>query len=168
MKIILFADIAGRTEMVLSADSAMLVGGKPYFLPDGMGRIDAYECRLLRISRLGKHIAARFANRYYDAIAYGIHFVPTELRDQAIREGHSWTNAMAYDMSLSIGDWQTEQPLTLDVEQLVIRPEEAIEQASRCMTIRQGDLIAIYTRRQPMAVQPEQIIEQAGLYCKIK
>lgn len=166
MKIIVFADIADRTEMVLSADSAMLVGGKPYFLPDDMGAIDAYECRLLRISRLGKHIAARFADRYYDAVANGIHFVPTALRDQAIREGHSWTNTMAYDMSLCIGDWQ--EAKGEEANELIIRPEEAIEQASRCMTIRQGDLIAIYTRQQPVPVQQEQIIERTGLYCKIK
>lgn len=166
MKIIVFAHIANRTEMVLSADSAMLVGKKPFFLPDDMGAIQAYECSIYRISRLGKHIAARYADRYYDAVANGIHFVATDMLDQAIREGRSWTSAIAYDMSLSIGDWQEAEGE--EANELFIRPEEAIEQASRCMTIRQGDLIAIYRQKAPLSVQPEQVIERNGLYCKIK
>ena len=50
------------------ADSALLKPGRPFFVPDDMGRID-YEAEVVvRICRLGKSIPTRFAHRYYDAL----------------------------------------------------------------------------------------------------
>ena len=50
------------------ADSAILNQGKPFFIPDHLGRID-YETEIVvRICRLGKNIPERFAHRYYDAL----------------------------------------------------------------------------------------------------
>ena len=52
----------------LKPDSALLKDGKPFFIPDFSKQVD-YETELVvRISRLGKNIAPRFAHRYYDAI----------------------------------------------------------------------------------------------------
>lgn len=152
--------------MVLSADSAMLTGKKPYFLPEDMGEIVGHPCSVVRISRLGKHIAPKFADRYCDAVANGIHFLPEKAMLQAICEGHSWTDFVAYDMSLAVGEWipvaQTEQ------KDLILPIEDAIAQASRCMTIRQGDWLMIYRQQEGFIAHKEMIIEEDGLYCKIK
>jgi len=56
---------------------------------------------------------------------------------------------------------------------LIISPQEAIVEASKLMTIRQGDLIYIQAAQAPRKVQKEEIlrIEVEGeekLYCKIK
>ena len=56
-------------------DSCLLNGRKPFFLPEGVPEIGATECLILRVSRLGKEIAPRFADRYYDAVAPGADFI---------------------------------------------------------------------------------------------
>ena len=58
-------------------------------------------------------------------------------------------------------------------DELVISPEEAIAEASKVMTIRQGDLIYIQAKQAPRTVQKEEIIRveidgEEKLYCKIK
>ena len=65
------------------ADSALLKPGRPFFVPDDMGRID-YEAELvIRICRLGKNIPERFAHRYYDAVTVGIDFTARDMQRQA-------------------------------------------------------------------------------------
>ena len=62
------------------ADSSLLKSGKPFFVPDFMGRID-YEAELvIRICRLGKNIPQRFAHRYYDAVTVGIDFTARDVQ----------------------------------------------------------------------------------------
>ena len=180
MKIIGFMDIEGIggsggiggeekcVEMVLSADSAMLTGRKPYFLPEGSEDVVYYPCLVVRISRLGKTVARKFASRYYDAVAEGADFVCRDWLKKARAEGHSWTEAVASDGSLAIGPWQAtdgnqenrnlENQEIRNLENKAIIPiDEAIERASRVMTIRQGDLIYIHRRGEAIsAVRGEQ------------
>ena len=59
------------------------------------------------------------------------------------------------------------------MSELILSPEEAIVEASRVMTIRQGDLIYIQAKQSPRMVQKEEIIRvtidgEDKLYCKIK
>ena len=57
----------------MKPDSALLKDSKPFFIPDFSQQVD-YETELVvRINRLGKNIAPRFASRYYDAVTVGIH-----------------------------------------------------------------------------------------------
>ena len=52
----------------LKPDSAILKDGKPFFIPDFSNEVH-YEAEVVvRICRLGKNIAPRFAHRYYDAV----------------------------------------------------------------------------------------------------
>jgi 2-keto-4-pentenoate hydratase/2-oxohepta-3-ene-1,7-dioic acid hydratase in catechol pathway len=58
-------------------------------------------------------------------------------------------------------------------DELIITPEEAIAEASKVMTIRQGDLIYIQVKSTPRKVEKEEIIRkeldgEERLYCKIK
>jgi len=86
-------------------DSALLIPGKPFFVPDHLGRID-YEGELVvRICRLGKNISERFAHRYYDALTVGIDFTARDLQKQASSEGLPWTIAKGFDGSAAIGEW---------------------------------------------------------------
>ncbi len=64
----------------MKPDSAILKDGKPFFIPDFSKEIH-YETELVvRINRLGKNIAPRFANRYYDAVTVGIDFTARDLQ----------------------------------------------------------------------------------------
>ena len=69
------------------ADSALLKPGKPFFVPDDMGRID-YEAEVVvRICRLSKNIAERFAHRYYDAVTVGLDLTARDMQRRA-SQGH--------------------------------------------------------------------------------
>ena len=56
----------------LKPDSAILKDGKPFFIPDFSNEVHYETEVVVRICRLGKNIAPRFAHRYYDAVTVGI------------------------------------------------------------------------------------------------
>ena len=174
MKIIGFVYNDGQTEMVLKGDSCLLNGRKPFFIPDWSNEIGVTPCIILRVSRLGKEIARKFADRYYDAIAPGEDFIALDKVREAKAAGKPWTQALAFDYSLAIGEWSDKvESQESRVESYILSPEEAIAEASSVMTIRQGDLIYIQAACAPRKVQKEEVLRvevegEEKLYCKIK
>ena len=173
MKIIGFVYNDAQTEMVLKGDSCLLNGRKPLFIPDWTKELGVTECIILRVSRLGKEIAPKFANRYYDAIAPGADFIAMDLAREAKAQGKPWTKALAFDYSLAVGEWMSGLEDEWISGDFVLTPEEAIAEASKVMTIRQGDLIYIQAKRAPHKVEREDVIRkevdgEERLYCKIK
>ena len=170
MKIIGFTYSDDGTQMVLKGDSCLLVNRKPFFRPDWSQDLRMNRCIVLRVSRLGKSIAARFADRYYDAIAFGADFTAWDKLEEARQKGNSWTEATCFDYSLAVGEWEEVEDLKAKIanEEWVISIEEAIERASKVMTIRQGDLIYIHAKSAARKVERDEIIEENKLYCKVK
>ena len=183
MKIIGFIGIDGGVEMVLKGDSCLLNNRKPFFMPEQDAKIRMTPCIVLRVSRLGKHIAPKFASRYYDAVAHGADFADERLLEQARKTGGSWTRAIAFDYSLAVGEMESridgscklqvpgvssQESRAQEAVSLVLSPEEAIARASEVMTIRQGDLIYIHHISGSRIVLQEELIEAEGLYCKVK
>ena len=145
--------------MFTKADSALLKNGKPFFVPDHLGRID-YEAEIVvRINRLGKNIAERFARRYYDALTVGIDFTARDLQTRLRKAGHPWEICKGFDGSAAIGEWvdidkvrdvqavrfrldrngQTVQEgCTCD---MLFRIDELIAYISRFFTLKTGDLL---------------------------
>ena len=158
-------------EMVLKGDSCLLNGRKPLFIPDWTKELGVTECMVLRVSRLGKEIAPKFASRYYDAVAPGADFIAMDVARDAQAQGKPWTRALAFDYSLAVGTFSDER-LAISGD-FVLSPEEAVAEASKVMTIRQGDLIYIQAKSAPRKVEKEEIIRkevngEERLYCKIK
>ena len=163
--------------MVLKGDSCLLNGRKPLFIPDWTKELGVTDCMILRVSRLGKEIAPKFASRYYDAVAPGADFIAMDIAREAAQSGKPWTKALAFDYSLSIGEWMNNDEMSrtkvLNAEMILLSPEEAISEASKVMTIRQGDLIYIQAKQAPREVHREDVIRkeidgEEKLYCKIK
>ena len=103
------------------ADSSLLKDGKPFFIPDDMGRID-YEGELVvRICRLGKSVPERFASRYYDAVTVGLDFTARDMQNEARKQGLPWTICKGFDGSAIIGEWL---PLEGDVQKLNFRRDK--------------------------------------------
>lgn len=175
MKIIGFIYRDEKDEMVLKGDSCLLNGRKPLFMPEWTKELGVTECIILRVSRLGKEIAPKFADRYYDAVAPGADFIAMDLAREAEQAGRPWTQALAFDYSLAIGEWLegVKELKNEGMKEWLLTPEEAIAKASKVMTIRQGDLIYIQKRQAPRPVAKEEIIRveidgEEKLYCKIK
>lgn len=99
------------------ADSSLLKSGKPFFVPDFMGRID-YEAELvIRICRLGKNIPQRFAHRYYDAVTVGIDFTARDVQQLLREKGLPWDLSKSFDGAAAIGEWVGKDKF-LDVQAL--------------------------------------------------
>ena len=141
------------------ADSALLKNGKPFFVPDHLGRID-YEAEIVvRINRLGKNIAERFARRYYDALTVGIDFTARDLQHRLRKAGHPWELCKGFDGSAAIGEWvdidkvRDAQAVRFRLDRngqtvqegctsdMLFRVDELIAYISRFFTLKTGDLL---------------------------
>lgn len=151
------------------ADSSLLKDGKPFFVPDDMGRID-YETEIVvRICRLGKAIPARFAHRYYDAVTVGIDFTARELQAELRKKGLPWEMCKGFDGAAAIGEWVSVEKFRdvqalqfhLDINgktvqegrtsDMLFKIDEIIEYISKYFTLKTGDIIYTGT---PVGVGP--------------
>lgn len=154
------------------ADSSLLKDGKPFFLPEEMGRVD-YETELVvRICKLGKSIPQRFAHRYYDAVTVGIDFTARELQQRLRAEGKPWDLCKGFDGAAVIGQWvdiakfrdiqaihfhldlnghTVQQGCSSD---MLFKVDEIIAYISRYFTLKTGDLLYTGT---PVGVGPVHI-----------
>ncbi|MEZ3549303.1 MAG: hypothetical protein K1W02_01005 [Muribaculaceae bacterium] len=139
------------------ADSCMANAGKPFFIPDFADSFDAVIAPVVRISRLGKSIASKFAPRYYQEIAPAIHFQATDLYDSLLQEGRSPDMALNFDRSIIIGnfmkaeDFLSSAPLELVKNGETVAEwtpsmfssgiDDVIEAVSATNTLKTGDLI---------------------------
>lgn len=157
----------------LKPDSAILRDGKPFFLPDFSKEIH-YETELVvRICRLGKCIAPRYAHRYYDAVTVGIDFTARDLQNQFRQKGHPWELSKGFDNSAAIGEFISLEQIGKDVQNIdfhleiddrevqrgntadmLFKVDEIISYVSRFMTLKIGDLIFTGT---PVGVGPVSI-----------
>lgn len=154
------------------ADSSLLKDGKPFFVPDDMGRID-YETEIVvRICRLGKAIPARFAHRYYDAVTVGIDFTARELQAELRKKGLPWEMCKGFDGASAIGEWVSVEKFRdvqalqfhLDINgktvqegrtsDMLFKIDEIIEYISKYFTLKTGDIIYTGT---PVGVGPVNI-----------
>jgi len=154
------------------ADSALLNRGKPFFVPDDLGRVD-YETEIVvRICRLGKTIPQKFAHRYYDAVTVGIDFTARDLQTKLRQAGHPWEICKGFDGSAAIGEWVEKDKLPdiqslhfhLDINgntvqrgftgDMLYSVDEIIAYISRFFTLRTGDLLYTGT---PAGVGPVHI-----------
>lgn len=85
--------------------SALLQAHTPFYYPEFTNELH-YECELvLRVSKNGKYIQEKFANKYYDAITAGIDFTARDIQDDLKKKGLPWEKAKAWDNSAAIGKW---------------------------------------------------------------
>ena len=99
------------------ADSSLLKDGKPFFVPDHLGRVDYEAEMVVRICRLGKSIPERFAHRYYDAVTVGIDFTARDLQRRLRDAGQPWDLCKGFDGAAAIGEWIPKEKF-LDIQAL--------------------------------------------------
>ncbi|WP_321479199.1 fumarylacetoacetate hydrolase family protein [uncultured Bacteroides sp.] len=156
----------------MKPDSAILKDGKPFFIPSFSEEIDYETEVVVRISRLGKNIASRFASRYYDAITIGIDFTARDLQREFRERGNPWELCKGFDSSAAIGTFLPIKD-TLDIQSLNFRLDidsnpvqqgftgdmlfqidEIIAYISQFVTLKIGDLLFTGT---PAGVGPVKI-----------
>ena len=142
----------------MKSDSAVLKNGKPFFIPDDMGRIEYETEVVVRICRLGKCIPLEFVHRYYDAYTVGIDLTARELQKELKAKGQPWELAKGFDGSAVLGEWVEKEKFLgpqrlhfhLDINGKTVQTgctadmlytiDELISYASRYFTLKTGDL----------------------------
>jgi fumarylpyruvate hydrolase len=143
----------------LKPDSSILKNNKPFFLPDFSTNIH-YEVEVvIKISKLGKGISAKFAPRYYDEITLGIDITARDLQNRLAAEGMPWEISKCFDGAAPLGRFI---PVTGDTDManldfkleingkvvqkgntsdMIFGVNELVEYVSRFFTLKTGDLI---------------------------
>ncbi|MBP6230899.1 MAG: fumarylacetoacetate hydrolase family protein [Paludibacteraceae bacterium] len=140
-------------------DSSLLLGNKPFFLPHFSNEIH-YETELvIRINRLGKHIAPKFASRYYSEVALGVDFTARDLQRKLKAAGQPWELCKAFDHSAAVsnfvsvaemGDIQklafslqvnNKEVQQANTSQMFFSVDEIIAYVSQFFTLKIGDLL---------------------------
>jgi 2-keto-4-pentenoate hydratase/2-oxohepta-3-ene-1,7-dioic acid hydratase in catechol pathway len=129
----------------LKPDSAVLPKNHPFYIPTFSDDIH-YEVELLvKINRLGKHIAPKFAYKYYDEIGLGIDFTARDLQSKLKEKGLPWEKAKGFDGSAVISDFVsiTEFKNLNDISFSLEKNEKEVQEGNtRSMLWKIDDLIA--------------------------
>lgn len=156
----------------LKPDTALIPKRQPFFYPDFSSDIH-YEAELVvRINRLGKNIAEKFAHKYYSEVTLGIDFTARDIQQQLKEKGLPWERAKAFDGSAPVGQFIKLNSLrnskNIDFKLLINKEEcqigdtndmlfsinQLISHISTFMTLKIGDLIFTGT---PQGVGPIKI-----------
>ena len=161
----------------MKPDSAILKDGKPFFIPDFSDEIH-YETELVvRICRLGKNIAPRFAYRYYDAVTLGIDFTARDLQRKFREAGNPWELCKGFDNSAAIGTFvpieqfsdkenlgfrlkiDDKEVQRGDTADMIFKIDDIIAYVSQFVTLKIGDLLFTGTPAGVGPVSPGQHLE---------
>jgi 2-keto-4-pentenoate hydratase/2-oxohepta-3-ene-1,7-dioic acid hydratase in catechol pathway len=144
----------------MKPDSSVLKDEKPFYIP-GFSSDVQYEAEIVvKINRLGKNIAERFARRYYQEVTVGIDMTARDLQQQLRADASPWEVCKAFDDSAVLGKFIPLEELENDVNNLsfrldingktvqegntsnqIFKIDEIIAYASRFFTLKMGDLI---------------------------
>lgn len=170
--------------------SAQLRNGNDFYYPKFSENIHFELELVLKISKNGKYIEKKFADRYYEEIGLGIDFTARDLQDKCKAKGHPWEIAKAFDHSAVIGDFISKSDVQIEnigftlkkndevaqegnSKDLIFSFDTLIEHVSKFFTLNKGDLIFTGT---PAGVGPVKIGdklvgyigEESLLTCNIK
>jgi len=143
----------------LKPDSSILKNNKPFFLP-GFSSMIQYEAEIvLKISKLGKGISAKYAHRYYDELTVGIDITARDIQNRHSAAGLPWELSKCFDGAAPLGKFIPVSSVS-DLKNLEFRLEinkkvvqkgntsdmvfdfnEIIAYVSKFFTLKTGDLI---------------------------
>lgn len=87
-------------------DSALVRPGFPFFYPEFSNNIH-YEVELvIRINKVGKNIAEKFAHKYYHQMAIGIDFTARDIQLKAKEKGLPWALSKGFDGSAPLSEFR--------------------------------------------------------------
>lgn len=140
-------------------DTCLIRNNQPFFYPNFSNEIH-YELEIvLKICRLGRNIAERFAHRYYNEIGLGIDFTARDLQQQCKEKGLPWEISKAFDGSSPISKFVNKEnfqdikniPFWLEKNGGVVQKgnssemifffDNLISYVSKFTTLKIGDLI---------------------------
>lgn len=143
----------------IKADSAVLPKEQDFYLPPFSNNVHHEVELLVKITKVGKHIAKEFAHKYYDEVSLGIDFTARDIQDQLKSKGLPWEKAKSFDGSAVIGKWvsksnykdlnqvsfslkkNNEVVQSASSELMLWKIDELISYVSQFFTLKKGDII---------------------------
>ncbi|MEN9322251.1 MAG: hypothetical protein RL699_31 [Bacteroidota bacterium] len=161
----------------MKPDSAVLLKQHPFVIPAFSDDIHHEVELLVKISKVGKYIDAKFAHQYYDEIGLGIDFTARDLQQQLKDKGLPWEKAKAFDGSAVIGEFRSKklfsslENINFELKKngetvqkgnssLMLWPiDELIAHVSQFFTLKIGDIIFTGTPEGVAKVSPNDVLE---------
>ena len=161
----------------LKPDTAILPKKFPFVIPEFSNDVHHEVEILVKISKVGKYIDAKFAHKYYDEIGLGIDFTARDVQNKLKEKGLPWEKAKAFDGSAVIGDflpknlYSSTENITFELlkngktaqkgntSQMLWKIDQIIAHISQYFTLKKGDIIFTGTPEGISAVKPEDVLE---------
>ncbi len=157
----------------MKPDSSLLRNNDHFYIPNWTNDVHHEIELVIKISRLGKNIEKRFANRYFDEIGLGIDFTARDVQNKLKEKGLPWEKAKAFDQAAVLGSSFIEKSVFPDQQDIsfglkindkvvqdgnsglmIFSFEDIISHVSKYVTLKIGDLIYTGT---PAGVGPVKI-----------
>ena len=139
-------------------DTAILRNGHTFYTPEQSASIAGSLALVVKINRLGRHIAPQYAGRYYHETALGFCLYAADILEQNRSKGVAWGEACSFDYSSPLSSsfrsliqhpvsgtvfsWRSEKQSWSET-----LPENPIDvvlsNLSQCIFLKMGDLIWI-------------------------
>ena len=161
----------------MKPDSAVLLKQHPFVIPEFSQDIHHEIEIIVRINKVGKHIDAKFAHKYYDEISVGIDFTARDVQEQLKLKGLPWEKAKSFDGSAVIGEFLLKKQfnslenITFELtnnnktvqksnsSNMLWKIDELISFISRYFTLKIGDIIFTGTPEGVAVVKPDDVLE---------
>jgi 2-keto-4-pentenoate hydratase/2-oxohepta-3-ene-1,7-dioic acid hydratase in catechol pathway len=161
----------------MKPDSAVLLKQNPFIIPEFSDDIHHELEILVKINKIGKHIDAKFAHKYFDEIGLGIDFTARDLQSKLKEKGLPWEKAKGFDGSAVIGDFlpkssfENIENITFELKNngktvqlgntshMIWKINELIAHISRYFTLKIGDIIFTGTPEGVAPVKPNDVLE---------
>lgn len=170
------SSITGAENMAVCmlGDVSSVPDHHPFFIPDFASRFEGTPALCVRLGRVGKSIAPRFASRYIADMAPALLITAPDRLADLRRAGLPWTEAVAFDGSAPTGQWlgsditgsgdsriefnagyplegdtatrKLPETLSVSVSGLMPLIIDSISFLSRTVTLKTGDLIYLSLR----------------------
>lgn len=168
-------DLPEKPVFFMKPDSAIIQNNRPFYIPSFTQEIHHEVEIVIKINRLGKKIAEKFAHRYYNEIGIGIDFTARDIQKECISKGLPWEIAKSFDGSAVIGKFIDKSmvddihfvPFSLlinnnivqsgNTSNMIFSVDQIISYVSQFITLKIGDLIFTGT---PEGVGPVKIGDQ--------
>ena len=169
-------EVPEEAVVFMKPDSAILRKGEPFFIPDWSDDIHYETEVVVRIDRIGKNIAERFAHKYYQQFALGLDFTARDVQAKLKSKGLPWEKAKAFDRSAFVSEWFDKRRFDLNQLEFSMRKngevaqrgntsdmmrsiDALIAEVSRYFTLKIGDLLFTGTPAGVGPVKAEDVLE---------
>lgn len=161
----------------MKPDSAILPNKNPFVIPAFSNDIHHEVEILVKICRVGKHIDAKFAHKYYEEIGLGIDFTARDVQSKLKEKGLPWEKAKAFDHSAVIGNFISKKNYSLleninfelksnqvtvqegNTSLMLWKIDELIAYVSQYFTLKIGDIIFTGTPKGVAKVTEGDVLE---------